>query len=531
VRQLAFILILVPVIGLGALAYSKEHNPAGEAHGPSRVAPPDKRGSGERPNIILVEADDQSVSQFQRQVMPHTFRELVDSGTTFSQMVATPPLCCPSRAATLTGSYPHNSGVMDNGRRAYPKLVDKGNILPVWLQRAGYETGLVGKFLDGYIQRGGLDPAPGWDRWFMLKKPLSYWGPTILDQDTVRRYGSGKYLTRLLNTEAARFVRDNASGPDPFFLWYTPWAPHKGEGRRADRRAPVCRKDGKPLPLPSEHARFKDAEVPDVSTPSFNEDDVSDKPRPFSSLPPLSPKKVETIKDRWRCGAAALATVDQGVGKLIRVLRRTGELGNTMIVYTSDNGAIFGQHRIPRGKIRPTDESARVPTVIRPAATQIEPREAVSDAPVGTVDVAPTILDAAGATPCNGSKCRRIDGTSMWPLLSDPDASSWDSRRGLLLELDHTNCSYAAIRTTTQTFVDYRKPIRRVKPPLTCPGAGTSEYYDRSKDRYEMENFGVVRNPGTAVTGAIAGENLKRRLKRLEACSGHPGTAAAKPCE
>jgi N-acetylglucosamine-6-sulfatase len=227
-RQFGFALILVAVVGLGALAYSNEHRSDRDASGdaPSHAPPAaegDERRGAERPatrpNIILLEADDQSVSQFKRRIMPHTFRELVDSGVTFSQMVATPPLCCPSRAATLTGSYPHNSGVMDNGRRAYPKLIHKGNVLPVWLQRAGYETGMVGKFLDGYIQRGGLGPATGWDHWYMLKKPASYWGPTILDQDTVRRHGSGNYLTRLLNQDAARFVRDNVSGRDPFFLW------------------------------------------------------------------------------------------------------------------------------------------------------------------------------------------------------------------------------------------------------------------------------------------------------------------------
>src|SRR3954453_966835 len=225
-----FVLTFLVVIGMVALAYSKSQHPR-------RSAPQDGPSSAQRaqrPNIIVFEADDQSVSQFQRRIMPHTFREIVDSGTTFSEMVATPPLCCPSRAATLTGEYPHNSGVIDNGRRAYPKLEHKRNVLPAWLQRAGYKTGLVGKFLDGYVNAGGKRPAPGGDHWLMSAKPRSYWGPTMLDQRRFRNYGPRGYLTDILNEDATRFVRSHGSKRAPFFLWYTPWSPHKSAGNSAD---------------------------------------------------------------------------------------------------------------------------------------------------------------------------------------------------------------------------------------------------------------------------------------------------------
>jgi arylsulfatase A-like enzyme len=479
----------------------------------------------------LLESDDQSVSQFQRRIMPHTFREVVDSGTTFSQMVATPPLCCPSRAATITGDYPHNSGVMDNGQRAYPKLTDKANVLPVWLQRAGYRTALVGKFIDGYTNVGGLNPAPGWNRWFVQQEPKSYWAPTLVDQHRIRKYGPRTYLTDVLNREAERFVRRQSTQHDPFFLWYAPWAPHKGKGNRADKQAPVCRRDGKPLPHPREYRRFENAPAPDLSYPSFDEADLSDKPAPYSDLPRLSAAKVAEIKARWRCGAAALATFDEGIRRIVRTLRRTGTLRNTMIIYTSDNGAFFGEHRVPRGKIRPSEDAARVPTVIHPAATQIPPHKAESDQPVGMIDIAPTILDAADAKPCNQSGCRAIDGTSMWPLLSDPDSSTWSSKRGLLLELDHKNCSYEAVRTRTHTYVRYRKPIRREKPPFQCPGTGATELYDRANDPFELHNLQGTDHKRALLDNTLSGLILSRRLKALVACSGHPGSGAAKPCE
>ena len=526
-RSRAFGAALLVVLALSGLAYSQERRSQREH---SRAEPTSAQRA-QKPNIIVLESDDQSVSQFQRAIMPRTFREIVDSGTTFSQMVATPPLCCPSRAATITGDYPHNNGVIDNGRRAYPKLVDKENVLPVWLQRAGYRTGLVGKFIDGYVRAGGRLPAPGWDHWFMFGKPRSYWGPTILDNDRFRKFGSHRYLTDVLNRDANQFVRSHVGKKDPFFLWYAPWAPHRAEADGADRDAPACASNAKALPLPSEYKRFKHAQVPDLSRPSFNESDVSDKPAPFDDLPPLSSGDVRTIKERWRCGAAALATFDRGIGEIVRTLRRAGELDNTMIVYTSDNGVSFGEHRIPHGKIRPTDEANRVPTVIRPATSQIHARREVSDEPVGMVEVAPTILDAADARPCNAGGCRTIDGTSMWPLLVNPEARSWNSDRGLLLELDHGNCSYTAIRTTDLTYVRYRDPVRRANPPLTCPGDGGSEFYDRASDPYELHNLAAAGDLISLVGDAVAGGEMAHRLQRLETCSGHPGTRAPNPCE
>ena len=104
---------------------------------------------GGPPNIVVIQADDQTLGQFNAEAMPNTMRLLARHGTTFRNYIATTAQCCPSRASLITGQYAHNDGVTSNGV-GYPGLVDKGNVLPVWLQQAGYLTFHVGKFMNGY---------------------------------------------------------------------------------------------------------------------------------------------------------------------------------------------------------------------------------------------------------------------------------------------------------------------------------------------------------------------------------------------
>ena len=93
------------------------------------------RAADEQPNIILIQSDDQTYSQFTRRVMPKTKRLLASPGTSFTDYIATTAQCCPSRASLLTGQYAHNHGVTSNNV-GYGGLIDKGNVLPVWLQRS-----------------------------------------------------------------------------------------------------------------------------------------------------------------------------------------------------------------------------------------------------------------------------------------------------------------------------------------------------------------------------------------------------------
>ena len=135
------LLALLAAVGLGLAASAPS---SGDLSG-ARAAPLG------RPNIVLIQSDDQTFSQFTRRVMPRTKRLLASRGTIFTDYIATTAQCCPSRASLLTGQYAHNHGVTSNAA-AYPALIDKHNVLPEWLREAGYRTMHVGKFLNGYAQ-------------------------------------------------------------------------------------------------------------------------------------------------------------------------------------------------------------------------------------------------------------------------------------------------------------------------------------------------------------------------------------------
>src|SRR5947208_2188974 len=136
------------------------------------------RAAARPPNLIVVMTDDQTLALMRSRAMPRTSRILGDGGATFTESL-TQALCCPSRAGLITGQYPHNNGVVNN-HPGYRDLVEKFNTLPVWLQRAGYRTGMVGKFLNGYVESRGLAPAPGFSYWFNLLN-TNYYGASISD--------------------------------------------------------------------------------------------------------------------------------------------------------------------------------------------------------------------------------------------------------------------------------------------------------------------------------------------------------------
>ncbi|HEX6141383.1 MAG TPA: sulfatase, partial [Geminicoccaceae bacterium] len=375
-----------------------------------RHADPEVSGAGEptRPNIVVIQTDDQTAASFNRRTMPATTRLLADGGTAFSEYVVASPLCCPSRASLETGQYPHNNAVVSNSP-GYGALAGKHNTLPTWLGRAGYRTAHVGKYMNNYdkFARDPAAAAPGWDEWVTMMPPYSYFGFELAENGERVRYAEsrGDYLTTVLNRSAARIARDFAAEPEPFYLQLDHFAPH---GQSVDKRGSCGRTA---LPLPGDFRRFARERLP--LPPSFDEGDVSDKP-PFRRLLNRLPAgRIESIRDNYRCRIASLRAVDRGVARIHRAIGRAGELDDTVFLFTSDNGFLQGEHRIPAQKAQAFEEAIRVPMVIRaPDSVRAGvPSVPEIDLPTANLDLAPTFLELAGAKPCRApGLCRTLDG-------------------------------------------------------------------------------------------------------------------------
>jgi N-acetylglucosamine-6-sulfatase len=438
-----------------------------------------------RPNIVVVMSDDQDVASLR--VMSNVQGLLERKGTTFLRSYASYPLCCPSRATFLTGQYAHNHGVFSNvpPNGGYHKL-NHTNTLPIWLQRAGYYTGHIGKYLNGYGTPNQLEIPPGWSEWYASFAPR-YYGYRLNENGHLVPYsGPGNYETDVLDRKAVDFIRRRAPSPTPFFLNVAPNAPH--DTSAGATTAPCSGSAGKqipPQPAPRHAGRFKNEPLP--MPPSFNEQDYSDKPA-FRSIPSLDATDIANLTRTYRCRLESLLAVDEAVRDILVALRESGELENTLVIYTSDNGFLLGQHRV-RGKVFPYQPSIRVPLVMR--GPGVPKRKTVKDL-VANIDLAPTIVDAANASPG-----LRMDGRSLFPLMAHRG-----DRLGRAIELEAGGLrnNYRGVLTQRYMYAEYAN--------------GDKELYDLTNDLFELRNA-----QGNAAYGraqaALAGD-----VGRLKACGG-----------
>jgi N-acetylglucosamine-6-sulfatase len=414
----------------------------------------------ERPNVVVVMTDDQTVESMR--VMTNVKSLVADQGTTFARSFVSFSLCCPSRATFLTGQYSHNHGVRSNRPPSggFYRL-DSSNTLPVWLQRAGYHTGHIGKYLNGYGTRNATEIPPGWSEWYGSVDPSTYrfYGYTLNENGRLVAYGNdhGSYQADVYTAKATDFIRRRAPG-GPFFLNVAYLAPHAG-GPREPGDPPRM---GTPVPAPRHVNRFANEPLP--RPPSFNELDVSDKPSFIRNRPLLRPGRINAIQENYQQRLESLLAVDEGVAAIVNALQQTGELDDTLIVVTADNGFFYGEHRLPNGKVLVYEPSVRVPLVMRGPGV---PRGRSVGNLVANVDVAPTILDAADAL-----ANRPTDGRSLFPLMRDPTLE-WG--RDILLETTGVgNQSYSAIRTRRFLYAEHSN--------------GDRELYDLPRDPFELAN-------------------------------------------
>jgi len=493
-----------------------------------------RAGASAGPNVIVIMSDDQGPGMMK--AMPTVRRELGARGTTFTNAFATYPLCCPARATLLTGEYAHNHGTLGNNRASgggYRALIDPERNLAAWLQASGYVTGFAGKWLNGL--RTPHRAPRGWDEWSALVGEggdglSSYYDYDLFEADgTPAHYGSrpADYQTDVITRDyALPFIAGQATDPGPFFLWLSYHPPHFGLGR-ADAAGRRC-SDGPPteraskqsaIPPPRYARLYRSAAVP--HPPSFDERDVSDKPKLVRRHPPLARAELATIARDYRCGLAALRALDDGVGRIIAALRASGELDNTVIVFLADQGVMAGEHRIKRGKNIPYEEAIKIPLLIR--GPSVAAGRVVAE-PVANADLAPTILNLAGAT-IPAELARPIDGVSQAPVLAGASPAPGrvvpiegrdnvsGSRRGYKVR------SYVGVRTSRYAYFEYRRANFDSRPagvgaPIGSGRTTDVELYDLARDPYELANRARDR------AYATARRELAALTGQLEACSG-----------
>jgi N-acetylglucosamine-6-sulfatase len=466
-----------------------------------------KKAKQAKPNIVLIMDDDQSVNL--QQFLAKTNAAIADKGVTFDNSFVNYSLCCPSRSTMLTGQYAHNHGVRGNQlpTGGYSKLAPTlGNTLPVWLQRAGYYTAHIGKFLNGYgTTSPDTEVPPGWNEWYgSLDNPDAFtggtytaYGYTLNENGRVVHYGStpdvvdpATYQTDVYSQKAADFIRRRAPSRKPFYLSVAPRDPH-GEAGSCN-----CAGDN-PRAAPRYEGKLAGLTAP--RDPSFNEANVSDKPSNIKNLPLLTPTQIANVDARYRARAEAVLGVDDLVQNVVSTLKASGELKNTVLIFTSDNGFFHGEHRVPQGKVRIYEPSIRVPLLIRAPGM---PKGVHRRQPVGNVDLAPTILDFARAKPG-----RKEDGMSLVPIMKgkrDFPGRAMDLETYFTPDTtedpEDPPLNYQGVRTDRYLYANY--------------GTGEQELYDLRSDPFELQN-----QAGNPIYAPVQGA-LRRLLSSEATCAG-----------
>lgn len=462
-------------------------------------APSDPAGAQSTPpNIVVVMADDQTLESMR--FMPKVAANVAAAGTTFTNTVVSYSLCCPSRAGYLSGQFGHNNGVLGNNPPAggYSKL-DHTNTLPVWLQRAGYHTTHIGKYLNNYTVDAQPSIPPGYDDWQGLIDPTTYrmYDYTINDNGVPVTYGTtaADYQTDVLATRAEETIRARAPSAQPFFLTVTPLAPHT-EG------ASDTYSGGPPRPAPRHMGIYSSEPMP--QPPSYNEADVSDKPSFIRDRVSFTQQDTDTVTHSYRRRIRSLLAVDDLVERLVAALRETGDLANTIFVYTSDNGYFHGEHRVPSGKTLVYEPSILVPLMVRGPGFAPGVR---AQAPASNLDLTATIVEAAGAT-----AGRVLDGRSLKTVAAGEAAMNRP-------QYNESGAPGVAFR--------YHQAVRVGGWKYVEHSNGERELYDLINDPHELVNrYG---DPGYSARAS----ELAARLQTLRTCKGAtcvsgepaPGTA------
>lgn len=502
----ALVALLAALLVLGGCGGSSTHTRAATAprSGPSGTFAgrpggtpfpgPGAPAPGRAPNIVFVLTDDLASNLVR--YMPHVL-QMQREGETFSNYFVTDSLCCPSRASILTGRFPHDTRVFDNsppegGYSVFHERGEERQTFALALQRAGYRTAMMGKYLNGYkpgAREGTSRPyvPPGWSEWDVAGNGYPEYGYRMNSDGRVRSYGyrARDYLTNVIAHNGIGFIERAAAQRRPFMLELATFAPH----------APYT-------PAPGDSHLLAGVRAP--RTPAFNTVGRNE-PAWLSRFQPLSPSQIGLIDRKFRKRAQAVQAVDRMIGEIEATLAAKGLARDTYIVFSSDNGLHMGEHRLRPGKLTAFDTDIHVPLIV--TGPGVPAGRSVAQL-AENVDLCPSFEQLAGA-PVPAS----VDGRSLVALLHGHNPSTW--RKGILVE-HHGRVygrydpdlptrgsgnppSYEAIRTPQSLYVEY--------------ATGEREYYDLRRDPFELRNLAAALSPAHA-------RGLHRTLLGIEACHG-----------
>lgn len=465
-----------------------------------------------RPNFLFILTDDLDKELGSINYMPHLQELLVAKGLTVEDYYISNSVCCPSRSTFLRGQYNHNNQIYQNtppygGFQRFYLLQEESSTIGTWLQAAGYRTVLLGKYLNGYPFAEDREYVPvGWTEWYGAAKGRPYRGYSyalnengvLIDYEVDDGEAQSDYITDVLSRKTAEFIRESADAQAPFFVFLSVYAPHEPAE-----------------PAPRHENLFPELQVP--RTASFNEPDVNDKPYNMSRNPQLSDDKILELDELYRMRVQSLQSVDDMIADLINVLEETGQLENTYIIFTSDNGFHLGQHRLVAGKATAYEEDIHVPFIIR--GPGIAPDSTITGYLTGNVDFAPTIAELAGVVPPT-----YVDGRSMVQLFGSeiPALNEW--RSAYLLESYGGSAEDLTLDAGSDTALSVEDLSSSV-PAISYIGLRTLDYlyvehpdgfkelYDMNNDPYQVDNIAA-----TADSGLL--DQLSEWLQELHACSG-----------
>jgi N-acetylglucosamine-6-sulfatase len=419
-----------------------------------------------RPNVVFIIMDDLRWDELG--CLGHPFVKtpnadrIAREGATFRNFFATTPLCSPSRASFLTGLYPHTHGVRDN--TDHDALSHRLITFLLLLKRAGYATAFLGKWHMGTDD----SPRPGIDHWVGFKGQGEYIDPELNVNGKVEKMRG--YATDILNERAVEFIRRPHDRPFVLYLSHKAVHPNliqRPDGSLSDPSASNF------VPAPRHARLYADETIP--RRPNARIDRLEGKPalmRPIGSLPPLS-RATGTGDEEVRGRLRTLMAAEEGVGLIVKALEEKKVLDNTLVVFTSDHGYYYGEHGLSVERRLAYEEGIRIPLLMR-YPPLIKPGTVV-DPMVLSLDVAPTLLDVAGA-----SVPQNLHGRSVVPLLKG-ERPKW--RDSFLIEYYSDKVfprmdrmGYQAVRTDRWKLIHYTDL------------SGMDELYDLQADPYEMKN-------------------------------------------